>query len=89
MSGRQQLHIVLDLEEGADPLRGTLESDDRVRTFWGWLQLIQTIEDAIASHAVSESEEQNAAEPDPQSNPPPREDPDEHQDACSDRARDR
>ncbi len=72
MSSRQQLHITLDLEDGADPLRGTLETDDHpVRTFWGWLQLIQTIEDAIASRPVSEIEVQTAAEPDPQSNPPP------------------
>ena len=72
MASRQQLHITLDLEGGADPLQGTLQTDDHpVRTFWGWLQLIQTIEDAIAPRLVPASEEQNTAEPDPQPNPPP------------------
>ncbi len=59
MPSRQQLHITLDLESGADPLRGTLETSDvPSRAFWGWLQLIQAIEDAIRI-------------PETQTNPPP------------------
>jgi hypothetical protein len=48
MPSRLQLEISFDLEGGADPLRGTLETGDAPpRAFWGWLQLIQAIEDAV------------------------------------------
>ena len=48
MPHRQRLCITVDLEAGTDPLRGSLQTpDSRPRPFWGWLQLIQAIEDAI------------------------------------------
>lgn len=66
MPSRIQLEINFDLEGGADPLRGTLETCDAPpRPFWGWLQLIQAIEDAIRVRGTQPN--------------PPREDPNERQ----------
>ena len=44
--------ITLELKAGADPIRGTIEHADGMRQpFWGWMQLIQAIEDAITNPA--------------------------------------
>jgi hypothetical protein len=81
MPSRQQLHITLDLEQGADPLRGTLQTRaGEAHEFWGWLQLIQRIEDAIGSSASPEPTTQTAAEPQTQPNPTAREDSNAHHD---------
>ena len=51
MSGASQLRLKLELEVGATPLRGSLtRAGCKARPFWGWLELIQAIEDAIANH---------------------------------------
>lgn len=77
MARSQKLHITLDLEAGVDPLRGTLESPStRPRAFWGWMGLIQAIEDAIASRGGKQAAGELQTNP----NPAPLEDPHEHQD---------
>jgi hypothetical protein len=81
MPSRQQLHITLDLEQGADPLRGTLQTHagDSIE-FWGWLQLIQRIEDAITSGSPPEIATPTAAQPKTKSEPTQQEDSNEQQD---------
>jgi hypothetical protein len=39
--------VTVELETGADPIRGSIErSDGRSQPFWGWLELIDTLERA-------------------------------------------
>jgi hypothetical protein len=49
MPDRERLSITVDFEAGADPLRGSFHTPDSPpRPFWGWLELIQAIQDAAA-----------------------------------------
>lgn len=44
------LRVTLELLVGAEPPRGSVHRPGaRSRPFWGWLQLIQAIEDAITN----------------------------------------
>lgn len=41
--------LTLDLERGADPIRGSIERPDGSRQpFWGWLQLMEEVRRAAA-----------------------------------------
>ena len=41
--------LTVDLELGADPIRGSIaHSDGQVHQFWGWLELIEALERAAA-----------------------------------------
>jgi hypothetical protein len=43
------LRITLELEPGADPIRGSLEhTDGSRRTFWGWLELMEELRGVTA-----------------------------------------
>jgi hypothetical protein len=80
MTHRRPLCITVDLEDGADPLRGTLETPDtQPRQFWGWLQLIQAIEDAIAPDTPPTIAQRMARRQDTQTHPASQEDSDEQQ----------
>ena len=44
MSSPDTPHITLELEPGADPIRGTIaRGDGSSRRFWGWLELIEEV----------------------------------------------
>jgi hypothetical protein len=89
MPDRQRLCITVDVEAGTDPLRGSLQTpDSRPRPFWGWLQLIQAIEDAIAPGRQVDAQP-TVSRQDTQTNPTRREDSDEERDPQTDRPRDR
>ena len=51
MSGdAPHLHVELDLEPAGDPIRGSLRDPaGNRRQFWGWLELIQALENAVAA----------------------------------------
>lgn len=90
MSHQQRLRITVDLEDGTDPLRGTLETpDSQPRPFWGWLQLIQAIEDAITPGSQRADAQPVASADDTQTDRTPQEESDEHQGPQTDRSRDR
>jgi hypothetical protein len=41
--------VTVELETGADPIRGSIQrSNGRKQRFWGWLELIASIERAAA-----------------------------------------
>ena len=43
------MRIILELESGADPIRGSIEHNDGTRhCFWGWLELIEELRRAAA-----------------------------------------
>ena len=49
MSSASNVRITLEVEAGADPIRGSLEqSDGRSQPFWGWLELIEALQRAAA-----------------------------------------
>ena len=49
MSTANSLRITLELEAGADPIRGLIEhADGSRRPFWGWLELIEAMQRAAA-----------------------------------------
>ena len=57
MSIPPPLRITLELQAGAEPLRGSLHKPGgQPRPFWGWLQLIQAIEDAITQSGGSDED---------------------------------
>jgi hypothetical protein len=44
MSSASNPRITLELEPGADPIRGSIEHGDGTReSFWGWLELIDEL----------------------------------------------
>ena len=44
MSSATNPRITLELEAGADPIRGSIEHGDGTRqSFWGWLELIDEL----------------------------------------------
>jgi hypothetical protein len=48
LPARRMVH--LDLDPGHDPLHGLIDGGDGDwRPFWGWLELMQAIEDAVAA----------------------------------------
>ena len=49
MAAVNNMRIILELESGADPIRGNIEHDDGTRhCFWGWLELIEELRRAEA-----------------------------------------
>lgn len=53
MSRPPNSRITLELEAGADPIRGTIEHPDGSRQpFWGWLELIEELHHA-ADHPAA------------------------------------
>jgi hypothetical protein len=49
MSTAKHPRITLELETGADPIRGLIEHPDGSREpFWGWLELIEQLRRAAA-----------------------------------------
>ena len=49
MSTAKTKHVTVELETGADPIRGSIEhSDGRCQPFWGWLELIEALRCAAA-----------------------------------------
>ena len=68
MPEAQRLQITLDLEDGPDQPHGTVLVDAvAVQAFWGWLQLIQAIEAAIAASGTHEVIGQTVTDVRPQS----------------------
>jgi hypothetical protein len=44
MSTAKITHVTVELETGADPIRGSIElADGRSQPFWGWLELIEAL----------------------------------------------
>jgi hypothetical protein len=44
MSSASNVRITVELEAGADPIRGTIDHADGSRvSFWGWLELIEEL----------------------------------------------
>jgi hypothetical protein len=72
--------ISVEIEAGADPIRGTIDDADGNRlTFWGWLELIEELRrvaageatlprvgDSTATRSTRHGDQQNT-QPDPQS----------------------
>lgn len=49
--------ITLELESGADPIRGTLERGNRSPLrFWGWLELMEELRRVATEHPEQPSE---------------------------------
>jgi hypothetical protein len=47
MSTAKTSHITLELETGADPIRGSIDHPDgSSQRFWGWLELIEALQRA-------------------------------------------
>jgi hypothetical protein len=58
-----QLRITLELQAGAEPPRGSVHRPEhQPRSFWGWLQLIQAIEDAITNSDADQIARKEQAE---------------------------
>jgi hypothetical protein len=56
-----QLSISLELEAGAEPIRGSVRGPgSEARPFWGWLQLIQAIEDVITNSQGGSHEDRHS-----------------------------
>jgi hypothetical protein len=52
MSTANTSRITLELEEGADPIRGRIEHPDGTRQpFWGWLELSEQLRRVAADQA--------------------------------------
>jgi len=50
MSAANNTRIILELEPGADPIRGNIEQENGPRQrFWGWLELIDGLRRAAAN----------------------------------------
>ena len=50
MSTANNSRITLELEAGADPIRGSIEhADGRRQPFWGWLELIEELRRVAAA----------------------------------------
>lgn len=61
MSTPPPARITLELWAEAEPLRGSLQEPGcQPRPFWGWLQLIQAIEDAISTTSGGSHEDQHS-----------------------------
>jgi len=49
MSSATTSRVTVELETGADPIRGSIEiSNGRCEPFWGWLELIEKLGRAAA-----------------------------------------
>ena len=56
MSTAGNPRITLELEAGADPIRGSIEHVDGTRqSFWGWLELIDELDRVAAGKPVAET----------------------------------
>ena len=65
MSTANTSRITLELEEGADPIRGSIEHPDGTRRrFWGWLELSEQL------RRVAADKPQHTAQPAPASTGP-------------------
>ena len=52
MSTPNASRMCVELETGADPIRGSIEHSDGSRqTFWGWLELIEALRRAAADQS--------------------------------------
>jgi hypothetical protein len=66
--------ITVELESGADPIRGSIEHPDgSCRAFWGWLELIDQLRRAAANEPErtsppTQADPRHASEPDPRAN---------------------
>ncbi len=70
MSTASNSRITLELETGADPIRGLIEhADGRRQPFWGWLELIEELRRV----AADEPEQPSAPIPANAEQPPERE----------------
>jgi hypothetical protein len=50
--------VILELESGAEPIRGTVEHQDGSRRpFWGWLELIEELRRAAADESEPHTKE--------------------------------
>src|SRR5258708_1445234 len=66
--------ITLELETGADPIRGSIQRADGSRQhFWGWLELIDELGRAAAGEPEQPSRPAQANTPERGLNGPPRE----------------
>lgn len=49
--------LTVELELGADPIRGSIEqADGRRQRFWGWLELIEALSRVATDECVAPSE---------------------------------
>jgi hypothetical protein len=54
MSTNKSSRFTVELERGADPIRGAIEHLDGTRQpFWGWLELIEALQRAAADQSES------------------------------------
>jgi hypothetical protein len=54
MSTEKSSRFTVELETGADPIRGSIEHLDGSRQpFWGWLELIEALQRAAADQSES------------------------------------
>jgi hypothetical protein len=66
MSTANNSRITLELEAGADPIRGSIEhADGRRQPFWGWLELSEELRRVAAAQPEPPSPENAEAEPEP------------------------
>ena len=56
MSIAKTSRVTVEIETGADPIRGSIErSDGRSQPFWGWLELIEVLQRAAADEPERET----------------------------------
>jgi len=61
MSSASKPRITLELEAGADPIRGSIEHPDGTRqSFWGWLELIDELGRVAADEPEQPSQRRKA-----------------------------
>jgi hypothetical protein len=54
MATEKSSRFTVELERGADPIRGSIEHPDGYRQpFWGWLELIEALQRAAADQSES------------------------------------
>ena len=64
MSIANTARMCVELETGADPIRGSIEQSDGSRqTFWGWLELIEALRRAAADHSERSASPVNIGRP--------------------------
>jgi hypothetical protein len=57
MSTAKTSHITVELETGADPIRGSIDhADGRTQPFWGWLELIEALRRAAADQPEADAQ---------------------------------
>ena len=66
MPSSSTARITLELEAGADPIRGSIDhADGRRVCFWGWLELMEELRRAAAREPEQPSRPDTGQAPDP------------------------